>query len=434
MPEIQALRGVRYNLGRVGSLSDVVSPPYDVIGPEYQNELYEKHPHNFVKVDLNRIEPGDDDERNNRYTRAGRLLKQWLGEGVLFTEGDPAVYVYYQDFNYAGTTYTRRGFLARQRVSPFGEGQVFPHEETMPGPKLDRLMLMAVTKMNLSPIFGLYPDPQKEAETLLDSAIAGKTPLQAVDKQGVLHRLWPVTDVSLIATLTALMGPKPVFIADGHHRYETSCKYRDQVHDSGHLSATHPANYTLMMFVAMEDPGLIVMPTHRLFRGVPEMTAAKLAAKLGDCFNCQVAGEGPDFAPQLWEEIETADNQGTIGLFTQKDNRWTLATITRAGQARMAEIAKDHNDEWRQLGVAILHRLLVADLLGCTDLPKPTYVHLVEEVVSGLKTGEYPLAALVMPATVDHVRQVSLRGERMPAKSTYFYPKLLSGLVLNPLE
>ena len=178
MPEIQAFRGVRYNLGQVGSLSDVVSPPYDVIGPEYQDELYKKHPYNFVKVDLNRIEPGDDDEQNNRYTRAGRFLKKWQGEGVLFTEGDPAVYVYYQDFNYAGTTYTRRGFLARQRVSRFGEGQVFPHEETMPGPKLDRLMLMAVTKTNLSPIFGLYPDPDKEAENLLDEAVAGKTPLR----------------------------------------------------------------------------------------------------------------------------------------------------------------------------------------------------------------------------------------------------------------
>jgi uncharacterized protein (DUF1015 family) len=434
MPEIQAFRGVRYNLGQVGSLSDVVSPPYDVIGPEYQDELYKKHPCNFVKIDLNRIEPGDDDERNNRYTRAGRFLRKWQGEGVLFTEGDPAIYVYYQDFSYAGRTYTRRGFLARHRVSPFGEGQVFPHEETMPGPKLDRLMLMAVTKMNLSPIFGLYPDPDKDAEKLLDKAVAEKTPLQAVDKQGVVHRLWPVTDVSLISALTALMGPKPVFIADGHHRYETSCKYRDQVYDSGILSATHPANYTLMMFVAMEDPGLIVMPTHRLFRGVPEMTGGELAAKLGECFTCRVVGEGPDFAPQVWEEIETEGNQGAIGLFTRKDNRWTIATLTPLGQAHMTEVAKDHNDEWRQLGVAVLHRLIVADRLGCTDLPKPTYVHLVEEVVAELKTGEYPLAALVMPATVDHVRQVSLRGERMPAKSTYFYPKLLSGLVLNPLE
>jgi uncharacterized protein (DUF1015 family) len=434
MPEIQALRGIRYDLGHVGSLSDVVSPPYDVIGPELQDELYQKHPYNFVRIDLNRINPGDDDEQNNRYIRAGRLLKNWQSEGVLFTEADPAVYIYYQDFQYAGTTYTRRGFLARQRVSPFGAGQVFPHEETMPGPKLDRLMLTAVCRANLSPIFGLYPDPQKEAEKLLDQAVADKTPLAATDKQEVVHRLWPVSDLSIISALTALMGPKPLFIADGHHRYETSCKYRDQIYDSGHLSATHPANFTLMMFVAMEDPGLIVMPTHRLFRGVPELTSDELAAKLGDCFSCSVSGEGPDLATTIWEEIETEGNQGTIGLYTRKDNRWTIARLTPAGQARMAEVAEDHNEHWRQLGVALLHRLIIADRLGCNDLPRPTYVHLVEEVISELKTGQYPMAALVMPATVDHVRQVSLSGERMPAKSTYFYPKLLSGLVINPLE
>src|SRR3989304_4532133 len=358
MPEIQAFRGIRYNLGHVGSLSDVVSPPYDVIGPELQDELYKKHPCNFIRIDLNRIEPGDDDEQDNRYTRAGRFLKKWQSEGVLFTEADPAVYIYYQDFEYAGTKYTRRGFLARQRVSPFDEGQVFPHEETMSGPKLDRLMLMVVCKANLSPIFGLYPDPDKEAEKLLDQSVADKTPLGAPDKQGVVHRIWPVTELPVISAITALIGPKPIFIADGHHRYETSCKYRDEVYDSGFLSPNHSANYTLMMFVAMEDPGLIVMPTHRLFRGVPELTSSELAAKLGDCFICRVVGEGPDLAPGVWEEIETGGDQGTIGLFTHKDNRWTIATLTPVGQARMAEAAKDHNDEWRQLGVALLHRLI----------------------------------------------------------------------------
>jgi uncharacterized protein (DUF1015 family) len=434
MPEIQAFRGIRYNLGRVGSLSDVVSPPYDVIGPEFQAELYDKHPNNYVRIDLNKIEPGDDDEKNNRYTRAAHFFREWMMQGVLFTEADPAVYIYYQDFTYAGTTYTRRGFLARQKVSPFGEGQVFPHEETMPGPKADRLMLMHVCKANLSPVFGLYPDPKKEAEHLLDKTVADKTPLAAVDKDGVRHRLWPVTDVSFVNTLTGLMGPKPIFIADGHHRYETSCKYRDEMYDSGFLSKEHPANYTLMMFVAMEDPGLIVMPTHRLFTGVPDMTAAELAAKLGDCFTCKTSGEGPELAPSVWEDIETGDNQGVIGLYTRKDNRWTVAALTPAGKARMAEVAKDHNEDWRELGVSLLHRLIMADRLGCTNLPKPNYVHLVEEVVEELKTGGYPLAALVMPATVDNVRQLSLRGERMPAKSTYFYPKLLSGLVINPLE
>ena len=444
MPEIQAFRGIRYNLGRVGSLSDVVTPPYDVIGPELQERFYEQHPNSFIRVDLNRMEPGDDDEANNRYTRAARFYRQWRDENVLTTEADPALYVYHQEFTSAGTTYIRRGFLGRQRVTRFGEGQVFPHEETLPAAKIDRLMLTVMTKANLSPIFGLYPDPECEAQNLLEEAVAGKTPLVATDHLGVVHRLWPVTDVAVIAKLAAVMGPKPVFIADGHHRYETACNYRDQIYDSGFLSPEHPANYTLMMCVAMDDPGLIVMPTHRLFRrksatggaagDLPVMTHDELAAKLSPCFTTRPAGEGPDAAPTVWEDVQTAGDQGMIGLYTQKDGRWLIAALTDAGKARMAEVAEDHTEAWQALGVSLLHRLIIDDLLGCKDLPKPNYVHLIEEVVDGLRTGEYPLAAVVMPATVHDVRVISLGGERMPAKSTYFYPKLLSGLVINPLE
>ncbi len=434
MPDIQAFRGVRYNLGRVGSLSDVVTPPYDVIGPKLQDHFYKLHPNNFIRIDLNRIEPGDDDEKNNRYTRAAKFYKDWCEEGVLTTEADPAVYVYHQEFTAAGQTYVRRGFLCRQRLSRFGEGKVFPHEETLPAAKADRLMLTVVTKTQFSPIFGLYPDPDCEAQNLLDEVVAGKTPLVATDHLGVVHRLWPVTDVEIHSKLTAVMGPKPMFVADGHHRYETACNYRDQVYDSGFLTPIHPANYTLMMCVAMDDPGMIVMPTHRLFTGVPELTSEELAARLSPCFETRPAGEGPDVATAIWEEIETADNQGQIGLYTQKDGRWLIATVTDAGRARIVEVAEEHSDEWRGLGVSLLHRLIVEDILGCKELPKPNYVHLIEEVVDGLKTGEYPLAAVVMPATVENVRSISLAGERMPAKSTYFYPKLLSGLVINPVE
>ncbi len=434
MPEIQAFRGIRYDLGHVGALSDVVAPPYDVIGPELQETLYKQHPCNAVRLILNRQEPGDDDASNNRYTRAARFLKNWQSEGVLFTESDPAVYVYHQEFHFAGTDYVRRGFMGRLRLSRFGEGQVFPHEETMPGPKIDRLMLTTVCRTNLSPIFGLYPDPQSEAQNLLENAITGQTPIVAKDHLGVVHKLWPVTNIEVISNVAAAMGQKPIFVADGHHRYETACNYREQVYQSGALTDDHPANFVLTMCVAMEDPGLAVFPTHRLFTGLPELDAEQLAAKLGDCFTVRPAGQGPEAAGTVWEDVETTDDQGTIALFTRKDARWTICELTDAGRARMVLIAKDHNESWRELGVSLLHRLIVEELLGGTDLPKPNYVRLIDEVVAGLAAGEYPLAALVMPATVDHIRQISLEGERMPAKSTYFYPKLLSGLVFNPLE
>ncbi len=432
MAEIQAFRGIRYDLGHVGHLSDVIAPPYDVISPELQDELYEKHPNNCVRLILNRIRP-DDTEDDNRYTRSRRCFRDWQRDGVLFNEADPAIYVYHQEFDVGDRHYARKGFMARLRISPFGGGIVFPHEETHSAAKADRLMLFTTCKANFSQVFGIYPDPKCEAQNLLEEAIAGQTPLEAVDHLGVVHRTWTVYDPAVIASVAAVMGPKPVFIADGHHRYETACNYKKHVQDQG-MTPDHPANFVLTMFVAMDDPGLAVLPTHRLFTGVPETDAAELAGKLGECFTGVSGGTGPERAQSLWEDMELADDQETLCFYTRKDDRWTVATLTDAGRAKLAEVAADHNEEWRSLGVSILHRLVLEHLLGCKDLPKPNYVHLVEEVIRDAKTGEYPLAALVMPATVEHIRQISLQGERMPAKSTYFYPKLLSGLVIHSLE
>jgi len=416
-------------------LSDVVAPPYDVIGPGLQDELYKRHPANVIRLILNRDEPGDD-EQNNRYCRAARFLCNWRSEGVLFSEAQPAIYVYHQVFTSGGETFTRRGFMARTRLERFGEGKIFPHEETMAGPKQDRLLLTRACKANLSQIFGLFPDPQSQVQEMLEQHISGTAPLEAVDHLGVIHRMWPVHDGATIAAVAGLMGPKAIFIADGHHRYETACNYRDELAQAngGPLPPQHPANFVLMMCIGMSDPGLLVLPTHRLFRGAENLTSEQLAAKLQGAFTLRPAGEGSKQAHAVWEEIETDGNQGTLGLYTKADNRWTLATITPAGEAQLAKVATEHSKDWCGLGVSVLHRLFVEHLLGGANWPKPRYVHLVDEVVEGLDTGEFPLAALVMPATVDHIRTISEHGERMPAKSTYFYPKLLSGMVINPLE
>jgi uncharacterized protein (DUF1015 family) len=304
----------------------------------------------------------------------------------------------------------------------------------MSGPKADRLLLTQATRCNLSQIFGLYPDPEAAAQEILEAAITDQIPLEAVDHLGVVHRMWPMTDVRVISRLTGAMSGKPVFIADGHHRYETACNYRDQLAAAGPAPATHPANFVLMMCVGMSDPGMVVMPTHRLFRGLPAMSSADLIARLGESFTCRLAGEGGDLAPTVWDQIDSEGEQGTLGFFAEADQRWVTARITPAGRARLAKVASDHSDLWRDLGVAILHRLVIDTLLTAPDLPKPHYVHLVDEVVQRLDTGDFPLAALVMPATLDHIEGMSQELERMPAKSTYFYPKLLSGLVINPLE
>ena len=440
MPHVAPLRGLRYDPKHVGALSQVIAPPYDVIDAALQTQLYEQHPANVIRIELNREEPGDD-EQSNKYTRAAKFLRSWREQGVVMQEPAAVLYVYHQEFEVEGERHVRRGVMARVRLERFGTGNIHPHEETMSGPKQDRLLLTRACRANLSQVFGLYPDPQGEVQALLDKAVAGQPPVEATDHLGVRSWMWPLTDETVAAKVAGLMGPKPVFIADGHHRYETACNYRDEVaaayaqaHGGAALPADHPANFVLMMLVGMSDPGLVVLPTHRLFVKPSVATAAELAAKLGDCFTTEAAGTGPGAADTVWDRIDVENKQGTLGLYTAGDQAWTLARITPAGRARMDTVAADHGAAWRSLGVSILHRLVVGELLGAKEIPTPGYVHLVREVVEGLGTATYPLAALVMPASVEDIRKVSETGERMPAKSTYFYPKLASGLVFNPLE
>ncbi len=438
MPELHAFRGLRYDLGHVGALSDVVAPPYDVIDGDLQNSLYEKHPANVIRLILNRREPGDPSD-DTRYARAARFLNNWVGEGLLQLDPNPALYVYHQSFEYAGSQFTRRGFMGRVRLERFGEGTIYPHEETHAAAKADRLKLTQACRANLSQIFGIYPDATNQVQSLLEAAIVGQTPLEATDHLGVVHRLWTVSDVRVIADVAAALGPKPVFVADGHHRYETACNYRDLVATARPLDPSDPVNFVLMMCISMSDPGMIVLPTHRLFRGLPAMTASQLVDRLATCFTTEVLEPGIESTMHAWESIEVEGNQGTLGLFAAADRRWILARLTDVGQQRMAQVAAEHSADWQGLGVAILHRLVIDTLLEAGDLPKPKYVHLVDEVIDGLQQGDddgtpFPLAALVMPATLDQIQSISQHAERMPAKSTYFYPKLLSGLVINPLE
>ncbi len=435
MPEIQPFAAYRYNLGKVGALSEVVAPPYDVIDEKLHDALLDRHPNNAVRLILDKMTPSDGPD-DNRYTRSAKTLKEWKENGVLTQDKDAAIYVYHQIYTVDGKEYVRKGFMCRCKAVPFGEGMVFPHEITMSGPKMDRLMLTTACKMNFSQIFGLYPDEETKVQNLLEEAVrnSGAPPVEATDHLGVVNRMWAITDPEVIAAVVKEMAQRPIFVADGHHRYETACNYRKQIAEQGLLKPGHPANYVLMVCIALEDPGLIVLPTHRLFPGIPALSREELAEKLGEHYTLETVGTGPETAHQVWERIEQCDDQSVLGLYTAKDQTWVLAKLTAAGRDRMNSVANDHHPGWRELGVGLLHRLVVETLLEQPDHPKPTYVHLVEEVVEGLKQGDYPLAALVMPATVDQIRDLSLDRERMPAKSTYFYPKLLTGLVFNPLE
>lgn len=434
MADVRAFRAFRYELGRIGNLSDVVAPPYDVIDPALQQALYDRSPYNAIRLILNKELPTDNNTEN-RYTRAAHTLRDWLAEDILTQDSARALFVYHQDFEVEGQQHTRRGFLARVRLEPFGSGRIYPHEQTMAGPKADRLKLFRATGMNLSPVFGLFPDPENEVMQALDRAISRSLPLHATDHLGVVSKLWPVTDQHVTSAVTGLLGPRPVFIADGHHRYETGLRYLEEQRTAGEVRDDEaPANFILMMLVSMSDPGLLILPTHRLISGLPDLKAEQLADILGSHFHLEKIGQGEPGARDTWEMLEADGTQEVLGFGTVADGIWQTARLKTP--AAMEQLAPNQSPAWRGLAVSLLHVLvldhLLAGKLGVKGECK--FVHLLREVTESVAGRQCQLAALVPPAQMKHVEQIAGNLEKMPPKSTYFYPKLLSGLVYNSLK
>jgi uncharacterized protein (DUF1015 family) len=434
MADVQAFRAFRYDLGRVGNLSDVIAPPYDVIDAALQDQLYARSPHNVIRLILNRETPADT-ERDNRYSRAAQSQRDWVREGVLVQDSARALYVYHQDFEVEGRRHTRKGFMARVRLEPFGTGRIYAHEETLAGPKADRLKLFHATQTNLSQIFGLYPDAESAAQARLDAAVGRLPPLQATDHLGVVSRLWPVTDQQTVSAVSGMLADQPVFIADGHHRYETAARYLQEKREAGEVNnSDHPANFVLMMLVSMSDPGLLILPTHRLVSGVGELRAGELRTILGGHFEVETVGAGPQAARDAWDLIEADGSQQLLGFGTVADGTWQIARF-RTPQL-MEQAAADHSPAWRGLAVAVLHRVVLDRLLPDAGRSRPScqYVHLLKEATDAVAARSCQLAVLVPPATMGHVEEIASNLEKMPPKSTYFYPKLLSGLVFHSLR
>lgn len=435
MVDVCPFRAWRYDLGQVGDLSDVVCPPYDVIDSRMQDELYKKHPCNAIRLELNRAEPTDAGPED-RYTRAANFWKRWRSEGVLLHEHEEALYVYHQQFTWEGQEYIRRGFLARVRLEEFGTGQIFPHEQTLSGPKADRLALFHACKANLSPVFGLYPDETGEVQQRLDEACTRLTALAAEDALGVHNRLWVVTDPAVINAVRAALRDRPLFIADGHHRYETALNYRRELQAAGQLTNSEAApNFVLMHCVGMSDPGLQILPTHRLVSGLPSLTSSELRSALSECFELEFMGVGDSAARDVWELMSADGSQGVFGFGCAADGGWQFARLTNP--AWMAELAPQQSPAWRELAVSRLHKLVLEKLLPQRfpgSSPRCEYVHRLSEVTSAVQAGGCQLGCLVPPATIAHVQTIASQRETMPPKSTYFYPKLLTGLVFHALD
>ena len=414
MAEIQPLHALRYDLERTGGLQDVVAPPYDVIDAEQRAALLSRSPYNIVAVDL--PEGGED-----RYANAAATFSNWREQGVIVQDDQPALWTLSQDYaGPDGQARTRHGFFAAVRVQEYGEGRIRPHERTHPGPKEDRLRLTRATQANLSPIFSLYSDP---AETAAEALRTTEPWAQTTDDDGTVNHLGRVRDPALIQRVTEALRDTELLIADGHHRYETARVYAEEVGGEG------PHRYVLMCLVALQDPGLTVFPTHRLVRGLGSDQQQALAAALRRDFEIAPLRDTSQLAPPSGDTVR-------IGYMDSHQRQPYMLTLKDPAIADTA--LPERAGPYRRLDTAVLEALVLKGALGMTDedideLTGLGYARDFDQALELIADAAYDAAFFMAPTPVQRVHEVAAAGESMPPKSTYFVPKVGTGLLFNPL-
>jgi uncharacterized protein (DUF1015 family) len=412
MAEVKPFPALHYNLAAVPSLADVTAPPYDVIDPELRTSLLGRSPLNVVEIDLPQAPGGGDP-----YEHAAETLEEWTLDGILVADREPAIWALTQEYATPdGSRLVRSGFLARVRVTEYGAGLVRPHERTQPGPKEDRLRLTRATRHNLSPIFALHPGSVWDA---IEPHLAGDLWGEVTDDDGTVHRIWRIGDAGVHAAVASRLADAELLIADGHHRYETARTYAEEIGGDG------PHRYTLMCLVSLEDPGLTIFGTHRLLGG---FDALRLNRGIADHFEVEEVANG---------EADPASAEG-VGVFGFLDGNRALRLRLRDTVA--VDAALDGRSEaYRRLDAVILEELVLKGTLGMSpdDIAAKRglgYAKGVEQARTAIRGGDYDAAFLLRPTPVSQVREVAAAGETMPPKSTFFYPKLLTGIVFNPLS
>jgi uncharacterized protein (DUF1015 family) len=418
MATIEPLRALHYNLQRTDGLDDVVSPPYDVIDDAQRAQLASRSPYNVVEIDL--PEGGQ-----NRYDNAARIFADWRSQGVVVQDERPALWTLSQDYSGPdGVSRTRQGFFARVRVQEYGPGTIRAHERTHPGPKEDRLRLTRATKANLSPIFSLYSDPDRTAWTALSDAADPATAAETTDADGTVSRLARVTDPGAIAAAQAALENIELLIADGHHRYETARVYAEEIGGEGEH------RYVLMCLVALQDPGLTVFPTHRLVRGLDAARREALATHIRSNFETAALNDTGQLAPESSDELR-------IGYIDSQARRPLMLTLR--DQRIADEALPDHSPPYRRLDTAVLEAVILKGALGMTDhdideLNGLGYARDFAQALDLIENGSYDAAFFMAPTPVLRIQEVASAGESMPPKSTYFFPKVPTGLLFNPLD
>ena len=400
MADIRPFRGLRYSPRFVPDPSLVLCPPYDVISPQTQKALLERSRYNIIHLEYGERRPGDT-AQDNRYTRAFSLLWEWLTKGVLPREAEPAFYLHHQTFTFGGKRYTRRVLMAAVELN---RAVVRAHEGTLQAPRTDRLDLLRATKTNISPVFCLYQDPTGKAMEVFSQAEQSHPVLEA-QVEGEEHQLWTITDPGLQRELQELLSPLPLYIADGHHRFSSALAYKEEMERACAPGEEH--NFALMGLVEFHDPGLLILPVHRVVAGLGPKAPACLVA-VAELFQVQ-----PFPSPVALLEAMTREEYG-LGLYCA-DGFFLLTPLQRLPYEKLLKL---------------LHREVLESFLKAE---KVAYTHSAEEAVERVKKGEYTMAFLMNPLKVEAIKAVADAGETLPGKSTYFYPKLPTGLVLRPL-
>ena len=443
MADIRGFRGIRYDVREEErEAEDVVAPPYDVIDENEQTDLYERHPHNIIRLILNR-QTDSDTEENNRYTRSRRHLMDWLAKGVLNVDREAAMYAHYQDYEGAtGEAYTRRGFLALVKLTEYENEVVLPHERTLKGPKVDRLKLMKACEANMSPVFLLYDDPANEVDELLAEHRPDSPSMDVTTSaDGIRHRTWPISDGEAQCKVAGILSDKQLLIADGHHRYETALAYRNFRREVAEEPIEDPPyDYCLAFMVNMHDPGLQVFPTHRIIHDVEGFDARSFASDLDDSPYFQTEWLDVDHRSDPTRAIDLLEETGEEApSFAFLAEGWDRPLLARfAGDTSSPIFDEETIPEVRRLDTAILHEAIIDRMIGIDKEAQEakTNLHYTRDLDEAVEAADDPgnqLVALMNPTKVSQVVDCCKSGGKMPQKSTYFYPKVLSGLVVNPL-
>ena len=424
MAEIAPFEGIRYDQAVVGDLSKVVSPPYDIISPEDRVHYHRLHPNNFVRLILGEEFDGDD-ESNNRFTRAGKYLNDWLEEGVLKRDEKPAIYVYRQEFERDGELKTIRGFTCAVKVHDYADSVVLPHENTLAKPKSQLAVLIRETGANLDSIYGLYADRERVLDAVMDNAVKGESVADTHDKNGVRHTVWMVTDPQEIGKVVEYVKDKSIAIADGHHRYETAVAYRNEMRAKhGGQAGELASDYTIMTIVNVYEEDMTIFPTHRVLDGLHADVLEGLEERLNELFEIR-----PSSREDVMVDMERLN---AIGMYRKGGAKTVKLRGDATGCVRGAEAG-------RKLELNILHDLILERSLGIDEDKLRNQTHIMytrdpQEAMQLVDSGRQQMAFLLNRIEVKSVLDIASAGEKMPQKATYFYPKLLSGLVARKMD